>query len=126
MTQKKLEFFVRKWQKTLGLQDWEIEIRHTHHSNLSGGRSADVQMNLDAREALVQIIEPGHYYHWNNKEQDVEKDIVHELIHIPLQAVEIYARRKEEKAIEIAVENAVNQIKMALIMLDRRGNEAPD
>ena len=120
MTQNKLEFFVRKWQKTLGLQDWEIKIRHTHHSDLAGGRSADIQMNLEARGALVQILEPGHYYHWLNKEQDVEEDIVHELIHIPLQAVEIYARRKEEKAIEIAVENGVNQIKTALIMLDRR------
>ena len=120
MTQKKLEEIVRKWQKIICLQDWEIKIRHTHHSDLAVGRSADVQMNLEEREALVRILEPGHYYHWLNKEQDVESDIVHELIHIPFQAVETYARRKEEKAIEVAVENGVNQIRTALIMLDRR------
>ncbi len=122
MTQKKLEFFVRKWQKILRLQDWGITIKRVNHDGFyaKGVYDAEVVTNSDTKEADLCIIKSDQYSKWNDKEQDVESDSVHEFVHFYLGPIERYARAGEEKALEVAKENAANIISAALIMLDRR------
>ena len=120
MTQKKLEQLCRKWQRILRLQDWEIEARWATRNELDKGSNAEASLCINQKVATVGIIKPEDHQTWNGKEQDIEKSVVHELLHLPLQSIENYARKGEESALDNAVENVTNLISGALIMLDRR------
>ena len=120
MTQKKLEQLVRKWQKILRLQDWKIEVKWVNRNELDSGSNAEVSLCVNQKVATVGVIKPEDHSTWNNKEQDIEKSIVHELLHLPLQSIENYARKGEESALDNAVENVTHLISEALIILDRK------
>ncbi len=120
MIQKELEQLVRKWQEILRLQDWEIEVEWVTRNKLDKGSNAEETLCVNQKAATIGVIMPEHYSVWNDKPQDIEESVVHELLHIPLQKIENYARKEEELALDNAVESATNLIAAALIMLDRR------
>jgi len=121
MTQKKLEQLVRKWQKILRLQDWEIEVKQVGHNDfLEDGRCAQLEASANQKEGTIKILKPDQYRAWNDKPQDIEQDVVHEQAHVYLFAIERYARAGEEEALKVAIENAANIFSAALIMLDRK------
>ena len=121
MTQKKLEQLVRKWQRILRLQDWEMEVKQVGHNDfLEDGRCAQLEASANQRAAIIKIIKPDQFRMWNDKKQDIELDIVHEQAHIYFQTIARYARAEEEEALKVAIENAAEIFSEALVMLDRR------
>lgn len=108
----------RKWQRILRLQDWDIKVQVVY--NLVSSQ-AEVVYRLPKRMAVVKVLHPDAYeekdFLWP---QDMEKSLVHELLHLHLAAW-----RADDGTLEGAVkEQAIDAIASALVESDRRETHA--
>ncbi len=71
----------REWQAVLRLQDWIVQVRFVRHFELNHTEQGNCSSNCMKKMAQIRIVTPEDY---NNPEwqQDVEKTLVHELLHL--------------------------------------------
>lgn len=69
------------WQKVLRLQDWTVKVRFVRQYDLHSSQQANCSSNCAKKCAQIRIVSPDDY---SNPEwpQDVEKSLVHELLHL--------------------------------------------
>lgn len=110
-----------EWQQVLRLQDWTVDL------NIKRGRefvtkdsNAEVGLNEQHKSAFIAIMDPVDYDPDQRRPQDMERDLVHELLHIHFWTL---TRGNDDTNIEIAEEQAINMIAEGLIQLSRRGGE---
>lgn len=89
MNETELAMLCEKWQKTLRLQDWDIELALVRQSELH-----DENGNVDARcfpiltrkEAKIKVLDPIDFQGERLKDagspDDIETLIIHEILHL--------------------------------------------
>ena len=106
----------QKWQKILGLRDWEVKVRFARHYDLPDGYGAHITFSRAHRTASIKILDPIDYdpSHTNFPE-DAEGSLVHELTHL------LFALFDEDFGAEMIKreEIAINALEKALLGLSR-------
>lgn len=119
-SQAELEAMASEWQQRLRLQDWtvKIQVRRRHHMCLADAHGT-CSWELRKKLAAIEIMDPADYdpgsWGWA---EDVEKTVVHELLHLhfaPFAA-------KDDGPDDVAQEQAIDLIARALVAAKR---EAP-
>lgn len=114
---KKSKKLIKKWQKRLFLQDWEIQILHAEpHELYQNSRLAEVEYSTAAKEATIRICHPNPTVS-ETINQDVEFSIVHELLHLHFVAAQKFI--EPDTAEHVMHEIAINQVSKALVNLRR-------
>jgi len=105
------------WQRMLRLCDWTIEIRYgTYDEMRDGNAGAMLHYMEEHRHAKLYVLRPPQRKADTLCAYDVERDIVHELCHIPLLP---FDGKQRKKRLYINVEVAVNAYADALLLADR-------
>ena len=115
MTKRDIQKIVRKWQKILKLEDWDITVV-TQRGKKAAGFLGQNEITTERKVCRISLSIPHKESH--GEDADIETTIVHELIHIffdPFYPVN--PKRDKEKV--ILVEHAVEAISLALVRLDR-------
>ena len=113
----KIERFLIKWQKRLGLQDWDITVdfRDARDMNQHPGKTA-IQENIQTADIRIMALDDRQKC--DPADADPELDIVHELVHIRLWSID--PPKNAERTLHICREQAIEWIAKALVKLDRR------
>ncbi len=116
-SQKQLEKALAKWQKILRLMDWKIDISIERGRYFSNQESqAEVEWYIQNKRAVIKILDPIDYEDALD-EQDMELSLVHELLHLHLAPFDTFESGSQE---EIALEQCIEMISMALVNLERK------
>lgn len=107
------------WKKTLGLSDWDIVIKTKRRWDIGEERQGEVQYSFLGKQALINILDPSD---WNNEDfkQDIEKTLVHELLHCKFAILE-----SETGEIGYYAHQLLNDIAKSFVKC-RKGNENGD
>lgn len=85
MKSKKLAELCALWQSRLRLQDWSVRVRFVERGGLdiSGGGEGygRIDWSLHAKTADISIVQ-SEYLAQNDPNYDIEKALVHELLHL--------------------------------------------
>jgi hypothetical protein len=117
LTPESLQTRCAYWRQVLGLSHWEIAVKIVRERDMnSKGCSGENNFNLFDERALITLVDPVDYPD-TPFEQDMEKTLVHELLHI---TVEYFTRNIPEDSLEyLHREAAITRIADALITLQR-------
>jgi hypothetical protein len=115
MTTEALRRLARKWQDRLGLRDWKVEVQFWDRKQL-GEFYGEVMVNRKRRVADVRVLKPKD---WPKSEtelddESIERTVLHELLHVWFNPLE----REDDSENEIAIEQAINALCVALLRLD--------
>jgi len=106
----------REWQKILRLQDWDITVDILRDRDMKlGSGQAEVHWKAVNRSAIVHLLDPTDYQN-NYFEQDHERSLVHELLHLHM----VMFATETDTPEDTAQEQAVDAIAKALVTLKRR------
>lgn len=118
-TQANIEKLVKKWQKYLRLQDWDIRVvLHNQFECV-----AEIHQKTNSREAVLNIREAPlaskRTGAWMPTDDDYEISIVHELLHLQfwITVEEFYGKKKATREME----KAVDTMAKVLVNLKRNG-----
>jgi hypothetical protein len=70
-----IETYLRKWQDTLRLRDWDIKYEIV---NTEWRKTGDIKIDMTDRKAILMI------NNYNPKQTNLEAIIIHELLHLKL------------------------------------------
>ena len=114
MTDKHLKDLCALWQKRLTLQDWQIDVRFVDSGDVREGVFGLCYVHADNRRAIIKIVNPDShdpgtdFYKAFPEMFDIERTLVHELLHIPLDGivqfpddVDEFKQRAQEQAMEL-------------------------
>lgn len=119
MTLAKLKRLGAQWQRTLRLEDWNVEFSFARKHQMPlkdrdiGGAAT---WCIGKKMAAIQVLAPIDYPE-TMVPQDQEVTLVHELLHLHLAPTEISEDRETEE------EQAINAIAIALVALRRLNEE---
>ncbi len=82
LPQKKLEKFLKKWQKNLMLNDWNIDIKIVDFQRKDYRQSGDFKASLKSKKASILLSIDPFTKNQPTLEKQEEQTILHELIHI--------------------------------------------
>lgn len=113
VTDEQLKSLCALWQKRLRLRDWRIDVRFVDSGELPDQGGGTCQPHPPDRTAVIKILRPDSYNATSDFYKafpdvfDVERTLIHELLHIPLDGiveagdeVEEFRHRAQEQAIE--------------------------
>jgi len=114
-TRADLDALLAEWQPALRLQHWTITIQYTRRL----GASAQVRYLVNSLKAKIEVIDPIDYdADFCNEPQDVERSVVHELVHLHFAPIspdnDSPGHLHEEQAVE-ALSRAIVGIKRAAL-----------
>lgn len=112
MTPDALRLLCLRWQRVLGLSDWDVKVSYVRAYDMEGQGRCSATPKL--RKALIAILDPQDYdpaQHWP---QDVEQTLVHELLHLYFRAGDIGS------VDELNTEQGVEATAKALVLLSRQ------
>ncbi len=104
-----------KWKKRLGLSDWDISIDWRDAMDMQQ-KAAKTFINPSGQSAEIRILAMGDRQDCEKAEQDPELDIVHELVHVRLWAID---PQDPGDTLHICREQSIEWIARALIESDR-------
>ena len=120
MELEKLKALLLEWQKVLRMQDWDFSIKIKRAFDMP---IKDVQgcctYVLASRRVLINLLDPNDYDPAFIDEQDLEKTMVHEMLH------PMVAQFEDEKAFNAdnmeyaSCEQTIDTIAKALVTLKR-------
>ncbi len=114
---------VSLWQRRLFLRDWEIGVRLARHHELNASEwSGQINYNTERREALIDLLDPADARPNKTFPHDVERTLVHELLHIHLAPMGAQVGTPEQ----VAEEQAICALSRALVELARQIPEAEE
>lgn len=121
MTEAELVAACRKWQVRLRLQDWTVVVRlarmHEMRDEDGADRGGTIMRYSRDRLATIKILDSVDYPPECALPEDQEATLVHELLHIYTDALQLPA----EGSKHIAEEQMVNALAEALVALERAG-----
>lgn len=82
ITTEQLRDLCAEWQARLGLQAWQIGIALAKHYEMELQCQGECSWTLDKLQAYIRILDPADYEPNETFPQDIEKTIVHELLHL--------------------------------------------
>lgn len=118
-TQTELESLLAEWQKRLRLRDWTVRIKRVRVHEISiPGTDGTCTWGLETKRAIVEILDPIDYPPSRfGYDQDVEKTIVHELLHLHFAPF----ATQDGGPFDVAQEQAIDLIAGALVDAKRDG-----
>ena len=115
MTQRRLEAIAKRWQSALKLSDWEVIVKLTRAKNMTRQDSMGVcNHTLTKRIAYIEIMNPRDYTP-DYLDHDIERTVVHELLHCHFAPFEAKTGTPED----MAQEQTIHAISTTLVELDR-------
>ncbi len=116
-TQEQAQQACREWQKILRLQDWDVTavIRRGREMKLEDAQ-AEVSWKSENKTAIVRLLDPLDYQN-DIYEQDHERSLVHELLHLHMVMFATETGTLED----LAQEQAINAMATAFVGLKRGG-----
>lgn len=123
LTEEQLKQKCAEWQKILRLQDWDVRtsIRRAADMKLKDA-NAEISVNVQHRLADITVLDPIDFGKFELNPQDMEKSLVHELLHIHNRTFTIGLNEQ----LQDAEEQAINMVAGALIQLYRKGGSRDD
>lgn len=111
----------KEWQKILRLQDWAVKvfIKRARDMSLEGGQG-EVHWGLQSKSASILLLDPLDYPPGLRQEQDMEKTLVHELLHLHSAPFDNFEYESLENT---ALEQAIDLTAEALVELKRGAKE---
>jgi hypothetical protein len=107
---------LKKWQKRLGLSDWDITVKHRDAQDMNQNQGkATIRAAL--QNADIRIMKENDRQKSDPSDSDPELDLVHELVHVRLWSIDPYDAEGVE---HVCREQAVEWIAKALITSDRQ------
>jgi hypothetical protein len=107
-----------QWQKVLRLQDWVIKAGIYRERDMHLGKCCgECEWNLKTKIATIRILDPIDYPDNLIMDQDMEKTLVHELLHLHFGP--LYADT-DDTSINDAQEQAIDCIANALVNISRK------
>lgn len=110
-----LAHLAREWQRILRLKDWDIRVRFAHAHDLSTDAQAECRWTLSSKKAVLLILYPEEYDDFIAFQQDIEKSLVHELLHLHFAPFAAETGTPEDTA----QEQAIDLIACGLVNLKR-------
>ena len=110
------------WQDLMGLNQWSIRYIYALPHELKDAW-ADNDFDQYHQTALVRVLHPqfGHLQKWPTPEYDMDSSIVHELVHLLLDPLDV---NETESETELALlEQTVNRITDLIVNLENNNNE---
>lgn len=80
-TEEDLNKLCKEYQELLRLQDWQVRVLLVDQFTIAGNQ-AEVSHSLMRKEATISIPTPETYASELSPHQNMEKDLIHELIHL--------------------------------------------
>jgi hypothetical protein len=108
---KSLDAMCAKWQRILRLQDWDVKIQFAHSYEIPGN-AGDVNFVVAKKAASIRILFPAEFDATIKFPQDIEKTIVHELVHLhfaPIDDFDGLRGRLLEQAVECIASGLVER-----------------
>jgi hypothetical protein len=115
LTQKELERLCLGWQRRLRLLDWDVKVKLCREREfVDHGRQGEVEYSLINKQAVIHILDPVDFPS-GDWDQDQEKTLIHELLHLHTAPFS-----PEADTLQGAAEEwAINSIAAALVELKR-------
>ena len=120
---KAVRGWLRKWQKRLRLQDWDIEVSVVKSLDVVDGAPIGyVQHDYTGKVAHIQLVDPKYYPEaYPFPLDDAEAVLVHELGHVLMAELRASKKRSER---EMREDYVVDVYADALFALDRGSGSA--
>lgn len=81
--EKQLTRVMHKWQHILHLDAWDIRIKLCRRSDMFDQQAqGENNWTLATRQAVIHVLDPVDYPHDTEFEQNMERTVVHELLHL--------------------------------------------
>lgn len=119
LNEKQLAKRLKYWKKKLGLSDWEIDLHIVRQRDIGGDYAGRVWWTLPNKQATINLIDPSDYPPHDEHNQDMEKTLVHELMHLHHAPISDHYG-KECSQYSLYEEWAINAATEALIKLERK------
>ena len=115
-TEEQVKELCTEWQERLKLNRWDIDIKICHSSKFNNeGSEGEVNYVLSSGQAIIHILDPEDYPD-SPFPQDMERTIVHELLHLQFASFTV----KDRESLEFdMMENTVELIAQTLVDLKR-------
>jgi hypothetical protein len=118
VNQAQVDRWLQIWQKRLALDDWKIEADIVRQDNLNPDTLGHLKWSSENHTAAIKVLDPRDYdMPAQQIPADMERTVVHELVHLELSVLPRTGSRKVE-------EQVVNRVTEALLELDRGDNYA--
>jgi hypothetical protein len=108
---------MQKWQRRLGLSDWEIEVAYLSCIDINQAQGR-VTTNSNAQTAQIRLMSPDDRQKNDPNDRDIELDLVHELIHVRLWAVAPTGAERSELEAK-CLEQAIDWMARAMLSAER-------
>lgn len=116
-TNEELQLACTEWQKRLRLQDWIVKPKLSRGRDMAvDSRQGECEFQLKTKIAAIRILDEVDYPENLIMDHDMEKVLVHELLHLHFAA--LYANT-EDNSINDAQEQAIDCIAFSLVDLIR-------
>lgn len=119
VNRERIDRWLKRWQKLLLLENWKIDIRVVHSSDLKPETLGNLKWNVATHTATIKVLHPCDYtlsdytLALDDIPEDIEFTIVHELVHLQLSTL---PRDLNKKDVE---ETVVNKFSDAFMSLDK-------
>ena len=115
LTQEQVNAWVRRWQKRLALEEWQIEARIVRVWDLPENAIANVRWSMSTRKATIKVLNPvDSSLKGDDFLRDTELSVVHEMVHLSLAKLPLDPNHTELE------EETVKRISAALLALDQK------
>ena len=119
LTEDELQQLCAEYQKVLRLQDWTIVVRVLRARDFElKDCVGECRWVLPRKEAIIHILDPVDYPPGDKFPQDMERSLVHELLHLHFAAISEKAERAGVD-IDVELEQAFHGIDGAISALRR-------
>ncbi len=116
VTPAQVERWLQIWQKRLALGDWKIETHIVRQGDLNPDTLGNLKWTSKDHTATIKVLDPRDYdMPVEQIPVDIERTVVHELVHLELCVLPRNGSRKVE-------EQVVNRMTEALLGLDHGDN----
>lgn len=120
-----LNRLLRKWQKRLRLEHWDLRIRYARHHELEEDTGGSVNQEETRLAAVIFVLLPADYDTSIPWPHDVERIVVHELLHLWVNTFADMLERSPDNKRYIGMEQTINVVCDLLVALDRGEPDQP-
>jgi hypothetical protein len=117
VTQTQVDAWMAKWQKRLGLENWDVKAMMVHPCDLKPETLGNLHWDLEARTATIRVLNSADYdIPATDIPTDMEFTVLHELVHLQLAVL------PRDNAYRNVEEQVVNRISDALLQMEKGPN----
>ncbi|MFD1450845.1 hypothetical protein [Oceanobacillus sojae] len=125
LTEEQLQEKLAYWQKILRLSDWIITVRIARERDMNlSGCAGEISWSLNNKAASIRILDEIDCPQDLMYPQDMEKTLVHELLHLHLAPISDHFSNDND-IYTVFEEQAIDCIADALVRVSRENGDSP-